>query len=762
MHAQTELDTQELPIWMRQARRRVDWGVLLVLALCLAVAWPLVAGPGLPRTSAGEHYVSRTADYASALQEGRLYPRWSAHAVGGYGAPIPHYYPPGAPYSAALLQLLFTNDAANAVRLLYIFALCLAGGMTYVFVLRWVGGTAGLLAAALYVCAPYPGYTAPYALGDLPGVLALGLLPALLWAITRSLQNNRPGDLVWITLFSAALALTDVRGLPVAVLLVVLLLFWHIQQGGHWRQALESCTGILLGVLAAAFYWLPALLEYDAVQWHAPIIKSEHRMTLTGLLEPLQRGDPGALLLPPQFTAGALLPLLALLAAAVVLLNRRGSGFAALCLAAAVALIAQVPLLPEETWLTGPITFCLAMGSTGLLRVRQRLPEHVRQLLAAVLVAMALIAAIPIWAEPVRAETSGSTTPAAQFVYQQQGFGIAVLPLGAAIPSAVSPDKAPSRTLLAGYQTDNINRFDREISAAGTAGGIIFEQTHSHRFQFSAREATNVRILLGYFPGWQATVDNVPVPLSMDSDGLITVRVPATRSGELSLTLGPTQPRTAAWIISWSALGGLFVITWVRLRRKQERYDDLSLPDLHDVRLIAVVIACFFVVLLLLNSGLLPLTLQSPSGHRLAGAAPLRSRADNGLEALAYRIEHTTYRPGDRLDLTLYWQALRFLTENYQVRVYLRDTETGIGWFRADFQHPGGYPTRRWPRSLYVADQHTISISLNAVEGEYQVAVEVYDCRPECTQENRLQFFQAGSQMAVPLLILPPVIRIEN
>ncbi|MDL1901314.1 hypothetical protein FBR02_11135, partial [Anaerolineae bacterium CFX9] len=79
---------ERLPLWMRRARRGFDYGILISLLLGVMAASAFIITPGLPRTNFAEHYVFQTADFSSALQEGRLWIRWSPHAFGGYGAPI--------------------------------------------------------------------------------------------------------------------------------------------------------------------------------------------------------------------------------------------------------------------------------------------------------------------------------------------------------------------------------------------------------------------------------------------------------------------------------------------------------------------------------------------------------------------------------------------------------------------------------------------------------------------------------------------------
>jgi uncharacterized membrane protein len=155
----TELKQKDLPLWMQKTMRGTDWGVLIVLAFSLLAAWAFLLQSGLPRTNATEHYVFRTSDYAQAFLEGRFYPRWSPNVLGGYGAPIPNYFPPLGAYLPALLDTFLTNDATLAVKLVYVAAFCLAGTAVYAFVTRRSSAATGVIAALLYIYSPYVGLT---------------------------------------------------------------------------------------------------------------------------------------------------------------------------------------------------------------------------------------------------------------------------------------------------------------------------------------------------------------------------------------------------------------------------------------------------------------------------------------------------------------------------------------------------------------------------------------------------------------------------
>ena len=137
--------------------------------------------------------------------------------------PIPHYFAPAASYFAAVLNVLFTNNPILAVRLVYIVSLSLVGVMVYVLVMQRVNAMAGIAAAMLYLYNPYSSLTVPHVLGNLSDVMALALIPTLLWAVNRLLTRNHPLDVLYIALATAAILLTAPRYVVIALLLCGLL-----------------------------------------------------------------------------------------------------------------------------------------------------------------------------------------------------------------------------------------------------------------------------------------------------------------------------------------------------------------------------------------------------------------------------------------------------------------------------------------------------------------------------------------------------------
>lgn len=745
---------EDLPRWMRQAQRGWDWGLLLALALGLLAAWPFLLQPGLPRTGASENYAFLAADYAAALQEGRLYPRWSAYAQQGYGAPIPHYYPPGAPYAAALIEVLLTNNAATALRILYTLAFCLAGTGTYGLVRRHAGAQSGLLAAALLVFSPYFGHTAPHILGDLPAISGIALLAALLWRVDRLLARAAAHDLALVALIIWALLLTHPPLTAVGLTLAAALAL-HEQAVRRSRVPwVLLASSAALGIAMAAFFWLPALAERDAVTWQTSAQTVPPRAALQELFQPLPAVDLAELAPAPRFSLGWLAATAAILGTASGFFARRAASFLALFFAAGCALAAVgTVVFPTQTWLIGGAALCAAAAGGGTALLAGLLPQRAQRLFTPAILTALFTASAPVWLVPRWSELDHDLTPTAQIVYEQQNGSSAVLPYGAPLPSTLS------RALTSRTPADVLNRV---VRASGLQASVIQNGTHTVRLQISTGTPQRLDLLMAYFPGWQAWSGATPLLLAADpATNLMQLQV-AAMNGEVVLTLGPTPPRQHGWLLSLSALATLAVLVWFRARRAQADCQNSALLPIEETRLLAVSIAMFALILLMFATPFSPLTLHARPGYKLDGASALRDRTDAGLEAIAFRLDRPTYRPGDHIELTLYWRALRFLTENYQVQVSLQDVTRGTLRYQTTRHSPGGFPTRRWQPYQYVADTYIIPLDPGLPPDDYQIIVEVFACKPICDPSSRLSFFDSAGNPRGQTLTLPVFARVVD
>lgn len=752
---ETQIPVDDLPLWMRQAQRGVDWGVLLVLLTCLLLTVPrLLADDGLPQMGALENYLLLAADYAEALREGRLYPRWSAHVLGGYGAPIPHYTPPGTSYTLALLSLFITGDLIDAARVALVAAVCLAGCGMYVFVLRWGGAHHATLSAILYVTSPHLALDLPYLLGDLPLMWGLALLPLALWAVSRLIAVNRYQDFALASLLLSALVLTEPRLALVGIALSLILLEWR-RASGHaavTRRTLISVLG--LGLWLAAFYWMPALLEYRLVQWLEPAIpRAPLVLSLPALLTPYAPLDPADLRPAPQFTLG--LPLaLAVCATLIYLLvagwRRRGQplDFAALMLiAGAGALVALLSFAPDQAWLFGLAVFLLAAGGGCAQRWFYALPPRPRDNALIVVLIGVLMVSLPLLAMPgTPALQSDDLTPIAQLRYEQQGFGVPVVPPHAHTPSALPSETPTSRWLISSYVSGTPNRVAPE-QLGGSAQVVILSQgTHSAQLQVTSQGGQAIPYLMTYFPGWHATMDGRRLSVRPDPQtGLTLIDIPPTRSGVIDLRLEATPARQLAWVVSLAALAVCLLVTRLRYLRQPRTpfYDDLRLLPPSTARLLAVLLGAFTLVIGVSTQADDLYLIHGRPFYQVEPAQAFRAQTEVGLEMIAYRLASSRARPGDTLTVSLFWRTLRPVANNYRVVVALEDTARRELVYTSPHRHPGDHPTRRWTTDGYVRDVHHLPLPPDLRPGSYQITVELHLCAtPACATTERLTFFE--------------------
>jgi hypothetical protein len=93
---------------------------------------------------------------------------------------------------------------------------------------------------------------------------------------------------------------------------------------------------------------------------------------------------------------------------------------------------------------------------------------------------------------------------------------------------------------------------------------------------------------------------------------------------------------------------------------------------------------------------------------------------------LGYDLHHSPFRPGGQIYLTLYWQALGKIEEDYTVFTHLLDSE---GRLRVQKDNPpvsGLLPTSAWEVGEFIQDRYILSLAPDVPPGEYQLEIGMY------------------------------------
>ena len=132
---------------------------------------------------------------------------------------------------------------------------------------------------------------------------------------------------------------------------------------------------------------------------------------------------------------------------------------------------------------------------------------------------------------------------------------------------------------------------------------------------------------------------------------------------------------------------------------------------------------------------------------------PLEARLGDTISLLGYDLGQESVTRGDRLQLTLYWQALEEMQVSYTVFTHLLD-KGGQIWGQTDsIPLRGEAPTTSWVTGEIISDQYDIVVDPEAPSGNYVIEIGMYD--PSTGQ--RLPVFANGQREEGDRLLLEEV-----
>jgi len=273
---------------LSRLRRWIDPYFILLLLFSLFAIAPLFQPGYFWGAHDARHSVYFLFEFDRSIQDGVWYPRWSPDFAFGYGYPFFNIYGSLAFYLGEVFHLLGL-DFVSAVKAVFAFSLLFSGVAMFLFVRRFMGSRAGLLAGLVYIYIPYHIVDA-YVRASLAESLALAFLPLNLWLFYETVAAPRPSAILGAGLSYAGLMLTH-NGLtllfsPLLAIYLIFLVLSRILAGkkrelswseslpglvkGLVRSSLPPILGLLLGLGLSAIFWLPMALEFRYVrldQW---------------------------------------------------------------------------------------------------------------------------------------------------------------------------------------------------------------------------------------------------------------------------------------------------------------------------------------------------------------------------------------------------------------------------------------------------------------------------------------------------------------
>ncbi|HID63842.1 MAG TPA: DUF2079 domain-containing protein [Anaerolineae bacterium] len=97
------------------------------------------------------------------------------------------------------------------------------------------------------------------------------------------------------------------------------------------------------------------------------------------------------------------------------------------------------------------------------------------------------------------------------------------------------------------------------------------------------------------------------------------------------------------------------------------------------------------------------------------------------IKLLGYTLETEEIKPGDSVQLALYWQALANMETSYTVFTHLIDQDERIMGQRDNLPVSGLYPTTEWTPGEKIVDRYEIATSPEILPGEYSIEIGLYE-----------------------------------
>jgi len=597
--------------------------VIALLSLSLLAAWPILRA-GYPSIGDGLNHLYRLVEFDHLLRHGVWFPRWATDLGYGYGYPLFNFYPPLVYYLGAFFHF-FGLSFASSLLTIYLCAIVLAVTGAYALARERWGQTGGLITAAAYGLSPYL-YFNILARGALPETWALGLLPWVLWAFSRSTRQSTSKNFLLATLLYSTLLLSHLLSALLAVPLLFLFalisfasssvtasshqpvaqppssvfrLPSSVPRSGHSSFILHP-SSFILALLLTSFFLLPALLETRSVQIQQLVTPGDldfhnNFLTLSQLFAWPQTFDP-------RLVFSAVPPSLSLAALALTVLGLFLHLLPSILRPAKRSFVLRPWPLALGIWELGVgfffLTFCL-FTLPLTLPLWEKIPfanfiQFPWRLVGPASLLLALLTASTL--EGSKDKAQGARRKAQGFSFILHPLSFILLFLYSLTWTFAPPFKTPTAPTIrdlaiyeAGgqlgttstgeflphdvHQLPDPNSLRADYAAAPIinrlatlpAGVTLISQSAtliSATATLESHASTVVTFNFFYFPGWQATIDSQAAPLQV-SDPQGLITVPI-ESGHhtVSVHFGPTPLRTASQIISLITLTALLTLAF--------------------------------------------------------------------------------------------------------------------------------------------------------------------------------------------------------
>jgi len=204
--------------------------------------------------------------FFQTLQEGIINPMWSERACSGFGCPL-FIFQYKLPFFISSFFHFLGFSILSSLKLLIAVSYVASGITMYYWAKSETNKTGGFVASLFYLFAPYHLATMHFRV-SIGEIVSFAFPPLILLCIKRIIEK---GNVYWLVTGSVAMTLLILSHQATTILFMPFFIAYYFitylrKKKRIFQNLLKSFLSLFAGILLAAFYWLPLLLEGNYIQ----------------------------------------------------------------------------------------------------------------------------------------------------------------------------------------------------------------------------------------------------------------------------------------------------------------------------------------------------------------------------------------------------------------------------------------------------------------------------------------------------------------
>lgn len=688
----------------------------------------------MPETADGLLHLYRTAavDYSLKV-ENPLWSRYTTSVVYGYGAPLFNYFPPLSYYPGSWLHTLGLTFVQSWLAMVMLYTIISATGMFFLGRIWTQSNVGGWVTAAAYIYAPYFLFDS-VARGTSSEMGALAVLPFVYYGFTRLVLYGRRTDFLFtviaFALFIPMHTLLTLHGTFILGLYCLFLLFTSHEKKATFIRLLLAGG---LALLITSFFWLPAIVETDAVKINLiadqldQIDVTQHLRPLGEILALPHTADPTQLGQPIPITLSVVQLILSAFGL-IIAWNDRTTLFRNLLLTLwAILLVLIFMNTPTSSWLWENLPLIgytqfpwriLSMASLLLALMTgisvwlswSIIPSGwIKTAVFSVLTLIVVSYSIP-WAYSLYLGDIELNDIRDVHQFERDTGQLTVSSYSEYLPVSTDERQLGANRLVERFENRDV--IPRLLETDGVE--IVSEVWHptSATLQLNVAQSQTLVFDWLYWDGWTAEVNGDSVEVNPSPIGLVTVEVPAGNF-ELWISLQATVIQSVSVILSILGIGGVLIgaLIWKHVAGFSNLHQFEIDPEIQIyVMVVAIGLSVFLFKAIILDHSDTQFK-TTRFGDLASENAEIVPLANFGNQIDLLDVELPGGRNSSRfVEIKLYWKLHEDpIDRDYSSIVRMRDPQ-GIVIAESDSFQPGGIATSNWFANHYVEDVITLEI----------------------------------------------------